>query len=51
MSQQDFYNLPEVTEQLIRQKAHPYNSPIHKLAHKKLCEIAQRNNVPYNSQY
>ena len=45
MNQQEFYSLPEVTEQLNIQKANRYGSEAHKAAFDAISEIAKKYNV------
>ena len=45
MNQHEFYQLPEVIEQVIRQKCYPHGHSINKIAHEKKCEIAKRYGV------
>lgn len=45
MTQQEFYNLPEVQEQLIIQKMNRYGSEEHKTAYFKIGEIAKEKGV------
>lgn len=45
MTQPEFYNLPEVQEQLNIQKQNPYGSEAHKKAHCMIGEIAKDNGI------
>lgn len=45
MTQQEFYNLPEVQTHLDIQKRNPYGSTKHKTAYKKIGEIAKNRGV------
>ena len=45
ISQSDFFNLASVREQQEVQKRNPYNSPAHKAAWLKICDIAKEHGV------
>lgn len=45
MTQQEFYELPEVQEQIEIQKQNPHGSANHKAAHDKIGEIAKDRGV------
>lgn len=45
MNQQEFYNLPEVQEQLEIQKQNRYGSETHKNAYFQIGEIAKQKGV------
>ena len=45
MTQQEFYELEEVQEQLSIQKQNPHGSNAHKRAHKQIGEIAKHHSV------
>lgn len=45
MTQQEFYESPEVQEQLNIQKQNPYGSEKHKTAYFKIGEIAKEKGV------
>jgi hypothetical protein len=45
MTQQEFYGLPEVREQLDIQKTNPYGSKEHREAFRKISDIAKNHGV------
>ena len=51
MTQQEFYNLPDVKAQIEIQKMNPYGSDAHKAAHKALVDIARIHKLPYKDEY